>query len=97
MKYLLAQIAFKLPDHFDLKKGDLTSALEALIIYRMCRKSLSKSTSVEERAKTWLSIPDFRNDFIAETQKSDRRLLAYMTLSEHPKPAEKPTKRAKTR
>ena len=83
MKYVLAQIVFKLPDSFDIKKGDLNKALEEVIIYRMTRHKLCKSSKGKPRKlKEWKPIKDLFLQFWDEVGTSDRKLVANVGFGE---------------
>jgi hypothetical protein len=98
VKYVLAQIAFKLPDSFDIKKGDLNTALEEVIIYRMTRHKLCKSKKVKPRmAKDWTPIKDLFLQLWDETGKSDRRLAANFGFGQCADPPKKAAKKPRSR
>lgn len=94
MKYVLAQVAFKLPENFDLKKGDLNQALEAIIIHRMIRDRTCKSKKAKPRKlKDWGPIKDLLLSLWKGAGKSDRRLVAVFGFGEIADPPKKPAKR----
>lgn len=98
MKYILAQIAFKLPDHFDVKKGDLNDALEAVIIHRMTRDKLCKSPRIKGRKlKEWQPIEDLFSQFWYDVGKSDRKLTASIAFGEVADPPKKTVKKPRAR
>lgn len=98
MKYVLAQIAFKLPDNFDIKKGDLNSALEDIVIYLMTRHKLCKSPKGKPRKlREWQTIKDLFLQFWDDVGTSDRKLVANIAFGECADPPKKAAKKPRAR
>lgn len=102
MKVLVAHLAFRLPDNFEIKKGDnLNEALEALIIYRMTRDRTQKSKKVHidgKKLKTgWLTSQELWVKFLTEVSTTDRKLIAYSSVMDMADPPKLAPKKTRTR
>ncbi len=83
MKYVIVQAAFKLPDSFDIEKGDLNDALDYLVSYRMARDKITKAKKHSDGpGKAWKTIPEMFQIFWNEVNTTDNRLVASFGFDE---------------